>query len=161
MFLEKIKSEGIAQLSYIVGNGSEAAVIDPRRDYQIYLDTAVAQGMRITRIFETHRNEDYVVGSQDLARKTGATIHHGSKLDFAYGEKVREGDSFILGDLKLEILLTPGHTDEYTEARLAGSTHIFLGELPDRLDELDRAKPVITFCGSGKRAIIAMLLYHL
>ncbi len=112
MFLEKIKSEGIAQLSYIVGDGSEAAVIDPRRDYQIYLDTAVAQGMRITRIFETHRNEDYVVGSQDLARKTGATIHHGSKLDFAYGENVREGDSFILGDLKLEILETPGHTDE-------------------------------------------------
>jgi rhodanese-related sulfurtransferase len=45
--------------------------------------------------------------------------------------------------------------DEYTEVRLAGSTHIFLGELPDRLDELDRAKPVVTFCGSGKRAIIA------
>jgi hydroxyacylglutathione hydrolase len=112
MFLEKIKSEGIAQLSYIVGDGSEAAVIDPRRDYQIYLDTAAVQGMRITRIFETHRNEDYVVGSQDLARKTGATIHHGSKLDFAYGEKVHEGDSFILGDLKLEILETPGHTDE-------------------------------------------------
>ncbi|HKJ64059.1 MAG TPA: MBL fold metallo-hydrolase, partial [Desulfopila sp.] len=112
MFLEKIKSEGIAHLSYIIGDGSEAAVIDPRRDCQIYIDTAAARGMSITRIFETHRNEDYVTGSQDLARKTGAAIHHGHKIDFAYGEDVAEGDSFALGDLRLEILETPGHTDE-------------------------------------------------
>ncbi len=112
MFLEKIKSEGIAHLSYIIGDGSEAAVIDPRRDCQIYIDTAAARGMRITRIFETHRNEDYVIGSQDLASKTGAAIHHGGKIDFAYGEDVNEGDSFTLGDLRLEILETPGHTDE-------------------------------------------------
>ncbi len=154
MFLEKIKSEGIAHLSYILGDGSEAAVIDPRRDCQIYIDTAAANGMRITRIFETHRNEDYVIGSQDLARKTGAAIHHGGKLDFAYGEKVSEGDSFTLGELKLEILETPGHTDESISIVVKDSNFrddavavftgdaLFIGDVgrtdffPDRADEV-------------------------
>lgn len=112
MFLEKIKSEGIAHLSYILGDGMEAVVIDPRRDCQVYVDMAARQGVRITRIFETHRNEDYVIGSQDLARLTGATVYHGKALDFSYGEDVSEGDSFVLGDLQLKILETPGHTFE-------------------------------------------------
>lgn len=112
MFLEKVKSEGIAHLSYILGDGMEAVVIDPRRDCQVYVDIAARQGARITHIFETHRNEDYVVGSQDLARLTGATIHHGKALDFSYGEDVSEGDSLEVGDLQLKILETPGHTFE-------------------------------------------------
>ncbi len=112
MFLKKVKSEGIAHLSYMLGDGAEAVVIDPRRDCEVYADIAARQGARITRIFETHRNEDFVVGSQDLARRTGATIHHGKALDFSYGEDVFEGDSFVLGDLQLKILETPGHTLE-------------------------------------------------
>ena len=112
MFVEKIKSEGIAHLSYILGDGKEAIVIDPRRDCRIYADIAARQGMQITRIFETHRNEDYIVGSQDLARLTGAAIHHGRELTFAYGESVSEGDTFQAGDLCLKILETPGHTFE-------------------------------------------------
>lgn len=101
MFLEKIKAEGLAHLSYIVGDGREAAVIDPRRDCAIDVDIAAREGVRITRIFETHRNEDYVVGSRDLARRTGATIHHGKALDFRYGNGVAEGDTFNVGDLRL------------------------------------------------------------
>lgn len=112
MFLEKIKSEGIAHLSYMLGDGHEAVVIDPRRDCDIYEDTAARNGMRITRIFETHRNEDYVIGSKDLARRTGAEVYHGKALDFAYGTGVSEGDTFALGDLELTILETPGHTFE-------------------------------------------------
>lgn len=112
MFLEKIKSDGIAHLSYILGDGLEAVIIDPRRDWQIYMEIAARQGVRISRIFETHRNEDYVIGSQDLARRTGATIHHGNALDFAYGQAVSQGDTFELGDLRLHILETPGHTFE-------------------------------------------------
>jgi len=112
MFLEKIKSEGIAHLSYILGDGSDAVVIDPRRDCQIYAEIAAQQGTRITRVFETHRNEDYIVGSTDLARRTGAAIHHGRSLDFSYGEAVSEGDIFEVGDLCLKILETPGHTFE-------------------------------------------------
>ena len=71
MIFEKIKTEGLAHLSYIIGDGMEAVVIDPRRDCQVYIDIASAHGMRIRRIFETHRNEDFVVGSLDLAGKTG------------------------------------------------------------------------------------------
>lgn len=112
MFLEKIKSEGLAHLSYIIGHNGHAAVIDPRRDFQVYLDIARSHGARITHIFETHRNEDYVVGSLDLARRTGAEIRHGKNLDFAYGQPVSEGDNFELGSIRLSILETPGHTYE-------------------------------------------------
>jgi len=112
MFLETIKSPGLAHLSYVLGADDEAAVIDPRRDWQVYADIAAREGVRITHIFETHRNEDYVIGSRDLARATGATIHHGHALDFAYGEPVREGDHFTVGSLDLAVLETPGHTDE-------------------------------------------------
>jgi hydroxyacylglutathione hydrolase len=58
MIFERIKSEGIAQNSYLIGSGSDAAVIDPRRDSQIYVDLAQQHGMKIKDIFETHRNED-------------------------------------------------------------------------------------------------------
>lgn len=112
MFLEKVKSEGLAHLSWILGDGDEAIVIDPRRDCQVYVDIAAGQGMRITRILETHRNEDYVIGSLELARLTGASIHHGGKLEFGYGNDVVEGDTFECGALRLEVLETPGHTPE-------------------------------------------------
>lgn len=112
MFLEKIKSPGIAHLSYILGAGNDAVVIDPRRDGEIYCDIASREGVNIKAIFETHRNEDYVIGSQDLARKTGAQIYHGKALDFKYGQAVSEGDEFDVGGLRLKILETPGHTME-------------------------------------------------
>lgn len=112
MILEKIKSEGLAHLSYFLGDGDEAIVIDPRRDCEVYLDIAAREGMRITHIFETHRNEDYVIGSRDLARLSGAAIHHGAAMAFEYGESTQEGDIFDVGGLRLRILETPGHTME-------------------------------------------------
>jgi hydroxyacylglutathione hydrolase len=112
MFLEKVKTPGLAHLSYILGQQGEAAVIDPRRDFEVYLDIARRNGASITHVFETHRNEDYVVGSLDIARATGAFIYHGSALDFAYGSPVREGDTFRLGNIELTVLETPGHTFE-------------------------------------------------
>jgi hydroxyacylglutathione hydrolase len=112
MFLEKIRSEGLSHLSYIIGHQGRAAVIDPRRDCGIYVEMARRRGARIAYIFETHRNEDYVIGSRELERITGAEIYHGSRLDFEYGHPVSEGDRFDLGDLRLEIIETPGHTFE-------------------------------------------------
>lgn len=112
MFLEVVRSEGLAHLSYLLGGGGEAFVIDPRRDCRVYEEIARSRGARITRIFETHRNEDYVVGSSELARRTGAEVLHGGRLDFAYGTPVAEGDRFRAGDLELRVLETPGHTDE-------------------------------------------------
>jgi hydroxyacylglutathione hydrolase len=112
MFLKTVRSEGIAHLSYIGGDRGQAFVIDPRRDTDAYLRVARREECRVTRIFETHRNEDYVIGSLDLARPTGAEIRHGEELPFAYGEPTGEGDAFDFGRLRLTVLKTPGHTDE-------------------------------------------------
>jgi len=112
MIFEKVVSEGLAHNSYLVGSGGEAAIIDPRRDIEIYLKLARKNDLRITHVLETHRNEDYVIGSPELARVTGCEIHHGAGLDFRYGKPVHEGDSIRVGSLDLRILETPGHTEE-------------------------------------------------
>lgn len=112
MFLRRVHSEGLAHVSYIIGDGSEAVVIDPRRDCDVYVEIAAEKGARISHIFETHRNEDYIIGSCDLARLTGAEIYHGAALDFEYGNAVSEGDVFNVGDMNLTVLETPGHTYE-------------------------------------------------
>jgi hydroxyacylglutathione hydrolase len=112
MLFERIVSAGIAHNSYIIGEAGKAAVIDPRRDMEIYPDIAAREGSTITHIFETHRNEDYAVGSRALADRCGAGIYHGAALDFAYGTPVHEGDSFTFGSLSLQVIETPGHTGE-------------------------------------------------
>lgn len=119
MFLETVRAEGLSHLSYVIGDGIEAAVIDPRRDCRTYLDIAAGHGAKITAIFETHRNEDYVVGSSELASLTGADIYHGEYLPFEYGKAVKEGDSFRFGNMELRVLETPGHTDESISLVLA------------------------------------------
>jgi hydroxyacylglutathione hydrolase len=110
MFLETVRSPELGHFSYILGDGNEAAVIDPRRDCEVYLDIADRQGAKITHIFETHRNEDYVTGSRELAERTGAAIHHGPETPFGYGNSVKDGDRFAIGDAELSVLSTPGHT---------------------------------------------------
>ncbi len=112
MLFERVYSEGLAHNSYIVGDAGVAAVIDPRRDFEVYLDIAARNGYAITHIFETHRNEDYVIGSRALAGQCGAEILHGAAMDFTYGKKVHDGDQFTFGSLSLEVIETPGHTEE-------------------------------------------------
>ncbi|MDZ7672482.1 MAG: MBL fold metallo-hydrolase [Halanaerobiales bacterium] len=111
MLFEKIETEGLAHYSYIIGDQNEAVVIDPRRDVEIYLKKATKAGFKIKYILETHRNEDYVVGSKELARKTNAEIWHAdSNLDYKYGHSVKENQEFKFGRLKIKALNTPGHT---------------------------------------------------
>jgi len=112
MLFHTIVSEGIAHNSYIIGSGGVAAVIDPRRDCEVYLDIADRSETRITHIFETHRNEDYLTGSRELAARCGAGIYHGAQLPFLYGTPVKEGDRFRFGSLEIAVLETPGHTVE-------------------------------------------------
>lgn len=136
MFLHTIKSEGLAHLSYMLGAGGEAAVIDPRRDIDVYLELAQREGVRIAYVFETHRNEDYVIGSVDLARRTEARILHGRDPEhpFRYGEDLREGDAYTLGPLRLQVLETPGHTLNsislvvYDEATGEAPVGVFTGD---------------------------------
>ncbi len=112
MLFERIVSEGISQNSYLIGSGGRAAVIDPRRDCDIYLEIASRNELVITHIFETHRNEDYTIGSLELKKRCGADIFHGSLMAFAYGKPVHEGYRFTLGSLVFSVLETPGHTEE-------------------------------------------------
>jgi hydroxyacylglutathione hydrolase len=127
MIFHRVRSDGLAHLSYLVGSEGDAVVIDPRRDCQVYVDAARRAGIRIRRIFETHRNEDYVVGSVELAHRTGATIHHGSGLPYGYGDAVHDGQEFPVGDLTLRALATPGHTDHCVSYVLLDRT---VGETP-------------------------------
>ena len=100
MFMKSLYTPGVAHLSYIFGEGGQAAVIDPRRDVSEYLEIAHSRGAKITHIFETHRNEDYVVGSLELARRTGAEIYHGSQLDFQYGNFVNSSSDYTTPALR-------------------------------------------------------------
>lgn len=112
MIFERIKSEGLAHNSYFIGSGSAAAVIDPRRDAQVYLDIALQHGMKIKYILETHRNEDYIIGSKQLAKDIAAEIYHGPGLEWKYGEVLKDGQELQLGKVILIAIHTPGHTDE-------------------------------------------------
>lgn len=112
MILEIIKSEGLAHKSYFIGSKGEAAIIDPRRDCDTYVDYSKKYQMKITHIFETHRNEDYVIGSRELSKRVDARIYHGQNPDFTYGTEIKEKDKFSIGSMELEIIETPGHTDE-------------------------------------------------
>ena len=112
MIFERIKSEGISHNSYLIGSESDAVVIDPRRDCQVYIDLAQQHSLKIKHIFETHRNEDYVGGSTELNNLTGAKIYHGPGLEWRYGSIVKDNERFKIGRLRLTAIHTPGHTDE-------------------------------------------------
>src|SRR5512136_232945 len=99
LLFERIVSDGIAHNSYLLGSGGKAAVIDPRRDCDIYLEIAARNELQITHIFETHRNEDYTIGSLDLQKRCRAEIFHGARMAFTYGTSVQEGDLFTVGSL--------------------------------------------------------------
>lgn len=111
MLFERIESKGLAHYSYIIGDGSQAVVIDPRRDCEIYVEKAAQEGYRVCHIMETHRNEDYVIGSVELASRTGAEIWHVDKeLDYKYGQPTKDGQIWKIGRFKMQAISTPGHT---------------------------------------------------
>ena len=113
MKLEIIKSEGIGHNSYYLSDAEEAVVIDPRRDGEIYTELAKKECAKIKYILETHRNEDYVVGSLELQNMTEAEICHSNALPFKYGEhNLADGDILNVGNTKIKVLHTPGHTNE-------------------------------------------------
>lgn len=111
MLFERIESEGLAHYSYLIGDGKEAVVIDPRRDCGVYVDKASKAGLRIKYILETHRNEDYLIGSVELAARTDAEIWHAdAQMDYQYGQPVEDGQTWQVGGLEIEAIHTPGHT---------------------------------------------------
>lgn len=125
MILETIKSEGLAHFSYVVGDeqAGMCAVIDPRRDIDIYLDIARANNARITHILETHIHADFVSGSRELAASCGAPILLGAKAEVSFEHQpLEEGAEIKLGRLTLKVLHAPGHTPEHICLLVSGGS---------------------------------------
>ena len=103
----------LAHASYFIGADGEAAVVDPQRDIEIYLEEANAHGFTIKHVIETHLHADFVSGHHELAARTGAMIYFGyrapAKFDFV---AVHDGHEIKMGSVLLRFLETPGHTPE-------------------------------------------------
>ncbi len=103
----------LSHASYYLGSDSEAAIIDPQRDVQQYIDEAAANGQRIKYVIETHSHADFVSGHLELAGKTGAEIIYGQRAATQFPtHKVSDGDELSVGAIRLRFLETPGHTPE-------------------------------------------------
>ncbi|MDQ3141715.1 MAG: MBL fold metallo-hydrolase [Bacteroidota bacterium] len=115
MNIEQIYTGCLAQGAYYITSNGEAAIIDPLREIQPYLNRAEKDGVKIKYIFETHFHADFVSGHLDLAKKTGAAIIYGpnAKPEFDFISAV-DGQEFKVGDLSILALHTPGHTMEST-----------------------------------------------
>ncbi len=148
MYFEQFYLGCLAQASYMIGSMGEAAVVDPRRDVDVYIEAAKARGLRIRHVIETHLHADFVSGHRELAERTGAKIYFGAKAGARFSHvAVRDGDEIRLGEVTLRFLETPGHTPESVsivvtdraksetpEAVLTGDT-LFIGDVgrPDLL----------------------------
>jgi len=106
--------KGLAHSSYLLGGSQACAIVDPRRDTQIYLDAAQDMGMKITHILETHLHADFVSGHRDLAKKTGAIIYapRAGRCSFDHFA-LSEGDVVGIDELSINVMETPGHTPEH------------------------------------------------
>jgi len=114
MKVEQIYTGCLAQGAYYIESNGEAAIIDPLREVQPYLDMAKKRGATIKYIFETHFHADFVSGHVDLAKKTGAQIVYGpTKMKTGFDVLVGEdGQVFEIGKAKIKLIHTPGHTME-------------------------------------------------
>lgn len=114
MLLKHFFLEKIAHSSYILAGKEICAVIDPRRDVDIYINEARALGVAITHIIQTHLHADFISGHMDLARKTGAKIYVSKSAQCKFEHiPIAEGDTITIENMTLEVLETPGHTPEH------------------------------------------------
>ncbi len=140
MPVEQLYTKCLSEAAYFIHDGDEAAVIDPLRDIDEYLEKAQKLGVKIKYIFETHFHADFVSGHRELGEKTGAPIVFGpeTKAGFAF-HKATDGERFSIGSLTIEAIHTPGHTLESTcyllrnaegnpEAIFTGDT-LFVGDV--------------------------------
>ncbi len=115
MKVEQIYTGCLAEAAYYIESNGEAAIIDPLRETKPYIDKAERNGAKIKYILETHFHADFVSGHIDLAKKTGATIVFGPTAAPAYEVHVaKDGEELQLGNVKIKVLHTPGHTMEST-----------------------------------------------
>lgn len=140
MKIEQIYTGCLAQGAYYIESNGEAAIIDPLREVQSYIDRAHADGAVIKYIFETHFHADFVSGHVTLAEKTNAPIIYGPQAEPDFEAVIAtDGQVFPLGNITIKVLHTPGHTMESTcyllqdedgndHALFSGDT-LFLGDV--------------------------------
>jgi hydroxyacylglutathione hydrolase len=160
MNFQRFEVPGLAHYSYLIGDDGRAAVIDPRRDVDIYVEYAAANDLRISHVLETHIHADYASGARELAEAAGAELllsGHDRIQDFQYRfphHAVRDGEELRLGDARIKALHTPGHTPEHLSfllydaqsgaepVALFSGDFVFVGSLgrPDLLGEAAKKK---------------------
>ncbi|TCI66450.1 rhodanese-like domain-containing protein [Exiguobacterium sp. SH3S1] len=176
MLLRYFYDQKLAQASYMVGcqMTGEAVVIDPARNITPYLQEAEKEGMTIVATAETHIHADFVSGSLELAKRTGSTAYLSDEGDASWkyafakdidSKLVKDGDTFKVGNVTLEVMHTPGHTPEHISFLLYDRNQtqpmgiftgdfVFVGDIgrPDLLEEAAGVK--------GTTAIGAEQMFH-
>jgi glyoxylase-like metal-dependent hydrolase (beta-lactamase superfamily II)/rhodanese-related sulfurtransferase len=113
MYFKQFYLGCLAHASYLIGSDGEAAVVDPQRDVDQYMDEAAAQGLKIKYVIETHLHADFVSGHRELAERTGAEIVFGKEAGATFPHRaVKDGDEVSIGSVRLRVIETPGHTPE-------------------------------------------------
>jgi hydroxyacylglutathione hydrolase len=140
MKVEQIYTGCLAQGAYYIESNGEAAIIDPLREVQPYIEKAERNGAKIKYVFETHFHADFVSGHIDLSAKTGAPIVYGPNAACAFDcISATDGQEFKLGDVTIRVIHTPGHTMESTcfllidengkETSLFSGDTLFIGDV--------------------------------
>lgn len=179
MILRRFYDEPLAQASWMVGCAAtgEALVVDPNRDVEVYLAAAEAEGLRITHVTETHIHADFVSGARELAARTGAQLHlsdeGGPEWAYAWAAGagavlLKDGATFRVGNVRIDVLHTPGHTPEHLSfvvTDTAGADRpmgvftgdfVFVGDV-GRPDLLERAAGYEGTMEAGARALFHSL----
>lgn len=179
MLLKRLNDANLAQASYLIGCAAtgEAIVVDPNRDVEQYVLAAATEGLRVTHVTETHIHADFVSGSRELAQRTGARLLLSDEgdADWKYGfaresraTLLRGGDRFMVGNIRFDVLHTPGHTPEHltflvtdtpaTDKPMGAITgdFIFVGDV-GRPDLLEKAAHVAGTMRASARTLFRSL----
>lgn len=167
MVFESIQTQGIAQLSYLVGDDGcgTAAVVDPRPNVEVYLELSRKFGVAITHVFETHIHADFMSGARELVDRVGSAKLYASgegeaKYDFDL-ETILDGEQFQFGSVVVTARHTPGHTKEHLSYELAekGRTDDAWGVLSgDSLFVGSAGRPDLL--GEGETEELTKKLFH-
>ena len=176
MFVKRFFEASIAQASYLIGcqKAGEAIVIDANRDVEQYIHLAAQEALRITQVTETHIHADFVSGSRELAQRTGASLclsdegDRDWKYQFDHACKLTQGDRITIGNIRIDVLHTPGHTPEHltflitdgaaADQPIAAVTgdFVFVGDV-GRPDLLERAANIAGTMEAGARTLFKSL----
>jgi hydroxyacylglutathione hydrolase len=179
MLLKRLYDPKLAQASYLIGCQAtgEAIVVDPNRDIEQYLQAAADEGVRITHVTETHIHADFVSGSRELAERTGARLflsaEGGDDWQYAFAPAsnarlLHDGDVIDVGNIRLDVIHTPGHTPEHLSFVLTDGAatnrpmgaltgdFIFVGDV-GRPDLLERAASMAGTMEQSARALFASI----